>query len=129
MSDVSYEFANYLQGANFGTVGTDIFVGQIPDNTEGVFVVRSGGQLNNYVPIEETVLDVYVKDHSAVDAIAKIESIKRFVHRMHSTLINNTYVYTFLVIGDVDDVARDLEYEKIYKISVQVLHRDKNVIS
>lgn len=129
MMDIAAELANYIDNAGFGTVGTDIFIGQIPEGTDGVYIIRSGGQLNNYIPIEESVLDVYIKDHSATDAIAKIENIKRFIHRMHSTEVNNAYIYMFLVIGDVEDVARDLEYEKIYKITVQVLHRDVGVIS
>jgi len=34
-----------------------------------------------------------------------------------------------LVIGDVEDVDRDLEYAKVFKITVQVNHRDLALIS
>lgn len=127
--DIALEVANYLDNANFGTVGTDIFVGQIPTGTDGVYVVRSGGIPNNYVPIEETVLDIYVKDTKSSRAITTLEDIKRFIHRMHTTIINDAYVYSFLVIGDIEDVQRDQEYAKIYKITLQVIHRDTGLIS
>lgn len=127
--DISYQVAQYLVNAGFGTLGTSIFVDQIPANTNGVYVVRAGGQLNNYVPVEETVLDIYIKDTSASDAITKLENIKRYIHRMNNTAAGSAYVYTFLVIGDIQDVQRDMEYAKIYKITLQVVHRDTSVIS
>lgn len=127
--DVSYQVAQYLATAGFGTLGTDIFASQIPAEQNGVYVTRLGGMPNKYVPIEETVLDIYVKDTSASDAITKLENIKRYIHRMHSTETSSAYFYTFLVIGDVEDVQRDMEYAKVFKITVQVMHRAKNLIS
>lgn len=127
--DIAYQVAQYLATAGFGVLGTSIFAGQIPAEQNGVYVSRLGGLPNNYVPIEEAVLDIYVKDTSAEDAITKLENIKRYIHRMHSTETASVYIYTFLVIGDVEDVQRDLEYAKIFKITVQVMHRAKNLIS
>jgi len=129
MTDVALTVGTYLSNAGYGTVGTDIFIGQIPASQNGIYILRSGGQLNNYVPIEETVVDIYVKDTSSSDAISTLESIKRYIHRMHNTTVATDYVYTFLVIGDVEDVQRDLELAKIYKITLQVVHRDTGLIS
>lgn len=127
--DIAFQVAQYLEDAGFGTVGTDIFVGQIPSETNGLYITRTGGQLHNYVPIEEAVVDIYTKDTSAQDGITKLENIKRFIHRMHNTSTADAYVYTFLVIGDVEIVQRDLEYAKIAKITLQVMHRDASLIS
>lgn len=127
--DISKELATYLATAGFGTLGTSIFVGQIPSDTNGIYVLRTGGQLNNYLPIEETVVDIYCKDTFASDCITTLENIKRYLHRMHTTLTSNTYIYSILVIGDVEDVDRDLEYAKLYKVSVSVLHRSLGLIS
>lgn len=127
--DIAYEVATWLGRMGFGTVGTDIFAGQIPDSQNGIFVVRAGGQPNKYVPIEEAVVDVYVKNTKASTCIQTLENIKRAIHRMHTTELNDAYVYVFLVIGDIEDVMRDLEYAKIFKVTVQVLHRDTNLIS
>lgn len=127
--DIANIVALYLQTNNFGTVGTDIFVGQMPEETNGIWIERLGGALNNYVPMEETVLNIYAKNTKAVTAITLLENIKRFIHRMHNTTQNASYIYTFLVIGDIEDVARDIEYEKIYKLTLQVVHRDTAIIS
>lgn len=129
LMDIAYEMAQYLDDAGFGTLGTDIFVGQIPAEQDGIYIVRASGALNTYVPIESTLLDIYIKDTSASTAITNLESIKRYVHRMYDTQTANSNIYSILVLGDVDDVSRDLEYNKVFKISVQVMCRDNNLIS
>lgn len=127
--DIAKEVATYLATAGFGTVGTDIFIGQIPAEVNGLYVIRTGGQLNNYVPIEEAVVDIYVKNTSSSEAVVTLENIKRFIHRMHNTSTTNAYIYTFLVIGDIESVQRDLEYAKVLKITLQVVHRSTSLIS
>lgn len=127
--DLSSELATYLQTAGFGTVGTDIFVGQIPEGTNGLYIVSSGGQLGKYVPVNETALDIYCKNTKASTCITTLNNVKNYIHRMHNTVTANAYIYSILVIGDVEDVARDLEYAKMYKITVSVLNRATSVIS
>ena len=127
--DIAYDVAKYLADNGFGTLGTSIFAGQIPNGTNGIWVTRIGGVLNNYVPIEEAAVNVYIKNTSGQTCVQTLENIKKFIHRMHSTTTANASVYTFLVIGDVEDLARDLEYEKVYKLTLQVVYRKSSIIS
>lgn len=127
--DISYQLANYLSTQGFGSVGTDIFLGQIPTDGQGIFIVRSGGSANNYLPIEEAVLDIYTKYTSSQEAITQLEAVKRTLHRKNNFTNGSAYVYTVLVTGDITDVLRDDRYDKIYKITVQVTHRDTGLIS
>lgn len=127
--DIAYELARYLATAGFGTLGTTIFAGQIPAEQNGVYVIRTGGSLHYYTPIQESVVDIYVKNTLAITCIDTLEDIKKHIHRMHTTVTQNAYIYSMLVIGDVEDVGRDLEYAKLYKITVQVLNRDTALIS
>jgi hypothetical protein len=127
--DIAYELAQYLDTANFGTIGTDIFVGHMPADTDGIYILRTGGTLNNYLPVEETVLDIYYVHTSAQTAVGALENIKRYIHRMHTTYTSDAFIFTMLALGDVEDVARDVEYKKIFKLTIQVVHRDTGVIS
>lgn len=127
--DIANEIAQYLDDAGFGTLGTDIFVGQIPAEQNGLYVLRAGGQAKLYNPLEEAILDIYCKNTKALTCVSTLEDIKRFIHRMHNTTTTNAYVYSILLIGDVEDIARDLEYSKVYKITISVLSRDTGVIS
>lgn len=127
--DISYELANYLEDSGFGTVGIDIFVGQIPAEQNGMYIMRGGGTLHAYTPIEEAVIDIYVKATSANSAINTIEGVKRYIHRMYDTNTTNAHIYSILAIGDVEDLARDLEYAKIYKVTFQIMCRATALIS
>lgn len=127
--DIAYEVAKYIADNGYGVLGTSVFAGQIPEGKKGIWVERIGGTLNNYVPIEESAVNVYIKDTSAQTCVTTLENLKRFIHRMHSTTTTNASIYTFLVIGDVEDVARDLEYYKIYKLTLQVVYRKTSIIS
>lgn len=129
MSDIVYRLADYLADSGFGTMGADIFGGQMPADTHGIYLMRAGGTMANYTPIEEAVIDIYSQHIESAKAVEKIEQIKRFIHRMHNTDTGNVYIYTLLVLGDVEDLSRDLEYMKIYKLSVLVTYRDKALIS
>ena len=129
MIDIASVMATYLQTSGFGTVGTDIFINQAPDDTNCVWVERLGGNLNYYVPIEEAVVNIYSKNTQGKEAVEKLEDIKRFVHRMHSTETSQDFIYTMLVLGDIELVSRDMEYASIYKLTLQVTHRDKQLIS
>jgi len=128
--DIAEEIANYLTTVDTSlVVGTDIFVGQIPDDKGGIWVQRSAGAMNNYVPIEETVLDIYSKYTNASEGIDKLESLKRAIHRMYSTQTANGYIYSMLVISDVEDVSRDQNGYKIFKFSISLMHRDTKLLS
>jgi hypothetical protein len=127
--DIAYALANYLQNSNFGTVGSSIFVGQIPSGVNGIYIFRSTGTLENYLPIETSVIDIYAKNTSSQQAINTIEEIKRFMHRMHNTSTQDFYIYSMLAIGDVETIERDNEYAKIYKLSFEIKHRKTSLIS
>lgn len=127
--DIANELATYLQDAGFGTVGTDIFIGQIPAGANGIYIFRTAGTLNNYLPVENSVVDFYVKNTKSQVAINLIENIKRYAHRMHNTTTANSYIYSMLAIGDIETIERDNEYAKIYKVSFEIMFRPLATIS
>ena len=127
--DIASQIATYLQNAGFGTVGTDIFIGQIPASTDGLYVMRSSGTFENYLPIENAIVDIFVKDQSSQQAVTKIENIKRYVHRMHNTTTQNAYIYSILAISDVETIERTDDYQKVYKITLEVTHRSLGLVS
>lgn len=127
--EIGLALANYLDTSGFGTLGTDIFVSQIPDGVNGIWVERVGGLQNNYVPMQEAVVNIYAKNTSAADAITLLENIKDHIHRMHTTTAGDNFIYTMLVLGNVEDVSRDLEYAKIVKLTVQLVYKNNGIIS
>ncbi len=62
MNDITLALATYLQAAGFGTYGTNIFVGYIPENTDAIWLEQVGGSQNNYLPMQEAVVNIYIKN-------------------------------------------------------------------
>lgn len=129
MKDIAKAFATYLANNGFGTFGTDIFVGFTPEGENAIWVEMIGGSAELYTPVEEAALNIYIKNTNAETAVEQLNDIKRFIHRMHSTSLSSNYIYTMLVLGNIEDVSRDLEYAKIFKLTVQLLYRNTNLIS
>jgi hypothetical protein len=127
--DIAYEVGKYLADGGFGTLGTDIFIDQIPSDKNGIYVSIIGGSMNKYLPIEEAALDIYVKDSSATDAVTTLSSINKRIHRMHNTITANSYIYSILAIGNIESLDRDLEYTKLFKITYSVKFRYTSLIS
>lgn len=128
-SDILEEFADMIAAAGFGIVGTNIFIGQLPAETNGIYLVRLAGSLNNYLPMEETVVDVYTQNISSQTAIQTMESLKRTFHRHLETQVGNHKIYTILALSDVEDLGRDADYGKMYKVTFQINHRPLALIS
>jgi len=95
----------------------------------GIFIISTGGLANNYVPMKQSVIDIYSKNTSAKDGIAKLRDILNFLDRLHSTNLQYNYVYSILTLSTIETVQRDNEYAKIMKITLEVTHRDKALIS
>lgn len=127
--DIAKEIAVILANSGFGTLGTSIFVGQIPSDTDGIYIVHAGGVPNNYTPITTTYIDIYCKNKKASDCITQLTDVKNHLHRLHSTETAQAYMFSILALSDIEDVERDLEYSKIYKVTLSVMNRDKGVIS
>lgn len=128
-SDILSEFADMIALAGFGIVGTDIFIGQLPAETNGIYLSRLAGSLSNYLPMEETIVDAYVQNISSQTAIQTMESIKRTFHRHLETQRGNHVIYSILALSDIEDLGRDRDYGKMYKVTFQILHRSTALIS
>lgn len=128
-NDILDTIATMLQNLGIGTVGTDIFIGQLPADTDGIYLVRNGGEMNGYIPMEKTMFTAYVNYNSSETAIQKIETIKRTLHRTLETGDDNSQIYSILAMGDIEDLGREIDYGKTYGQTFTVLHRAKALIS
>lgn len=128
-NDILNTFAQMLENDGFGTVGTDIFIGQIPAELNGIYLERIGGTMNLYLPLEESTINLYVQNISSETAIQTIESIKRTYHRHLETGDDDSFIYTILAIADIEDMGRDMDFGKVYKISFAFQHRSRALIS
>jgi hypothetical protein len=126
--DIARELLRLIEPLGY-TFGTDAFLGELPDDADGLWIQRVGGTLHNYTPIEESLLDIYMRQSTSQASVTALETIKRYIHRQYSTDTPSAYMYSILVLGDIEQVGRDNQGQQMYKLTMQILHRDRGVIS
>lgn len=130
MTDIASELAQYIEDNLGYTQGTDLFIGTMPEDSEsGIYIMRVGGVLNDYLPMQTTYISIYYKDTQAVTAMTNLETVKNYLHRMHNTETANSYIFSMLAISDIEDMGLDLESNKVFKFTLEVMHRPTSLIS
>lgn len=85
------DIAQYLQTNGVGTVGTDIFLQQLPANPDNVVALfqYAGEPPDLHWNGEYPGLQVLVRNKNTEAALTKIEHIKNILHGISETTINN----------------------------------------
>lgn len=86
------DIALYLQQKGIGTIGTDIFKGQLPatpDNAIALFEYAGEPQDLTDANLEYPGLQVLVRNKSYASGRQKIEQLKNDLHGITETTINN----------------------------------------
>lgn len=91
------DIAVYLQANDVGTVGTDIFLGQLPATPDNVIALfeYAGEPPDLHWPGEYPSLQILVRNKSYDAGRQKIEQVKNILHGMAETVINS---HRFLLI-------------------------------
>jgi hypothetical protein len=127
---IARELARLIEDSFSYTFGSNLFIDNVPIGvTNALYIDHLGGISNNYLPTGIAVLDIISRNVSAETAIDNLNEIKNHFVRMYSTETSNAYIYSILLVSDIENVGRDLESMAEYKITVEVNHRDKLLIS
>lgn len=133
MSDQSLEseIADLLEDWGIGTVGTDIFIGDLPDNiTAGMFLVTSPSpEPHSYIDTEYHAIDFYYLHSKYQLAYDKLRDVFMKLNRRHNYETNNWYIYFTKVLNGISDQDRTREGGKLLRLGVLFTCRNKNTIS
>lgn len=123
------DIAEKLEDEGIGTVGTDVFIGELPKNVEnGIMLVSSlSSEQDKYVDIREAYIDIWVRNKSSEDAIAKLESIIDVLQRSANWQGDSNFVYFGSMMSDVEDLDRDIQDRKLLRLSMRFIYRKLTV--
>lgn len=130
--------ADYLAGRGLGTVGTDIFIGELPQTNEQGAAVQAGLHIEHapgngqdkYLDTLYEVLDIWSVDPITPTAFERLENVRAVLSRNSNyDLANDYYVYFSHDMQGIADMDRTRDGLKMYKISINFIYHDKNVIS
>lgn len=125
------EIAQLLQSWQVGTVGTDIFIGELPQGiTEGLLIVSAPSpDPDVYIDSEYHIIDFWYISPHTVEAYQKCRDVYNLLHRRHHYNTTNWNIYLSKALAQVEDFDRTEEGGKMCRISVQFYCRNLNNVS
>ena len=125
------EVASKLQDWGFGTVGTDLFIGSLPETVAtGCMIVNAPSpEPHKYLDTEDQIIDFWYRaDHSDY-AYTKMRDLYNLLHRRANYNTLSYHIYFSNALGSIRDADRDIEGGKMLQLSVQFKCRNINNVS
>lgn len=121
------DVADYLEAQGIGTVGTDIFIGHMPDSPANcIAVIQSGGEPPELVgqindQIERPRLVVRVRNTSYASGAAKANSVLKALHTAGEVSLNGHRYLFIRAVGSVNQLGRDHELRSLFSVEFVVI--------
>lgn len=131
------EIADYMATRGLGTVGENLFIGELPINqtdgggvTSGVYIVNgaSEGQ-HEYLDTNYDQIDFWSANRLTESAYDALENIKDILSRASNYQTTNYYIYFSHDVSGIMDMDRSGDGLKLFKLTIRFIYRDKNIIS
>ena len=103
------DISTYLQAQGVGTVGTDIFLGLMPDQPDNCIALfeYAGSPPDLHWEGEYPRLQVRVRDKSYAAARAKIGTVAALLHGLHEQVLSDTRYLLIKALGSPEVLKRD----------------------
>jgi len=120
------DIAAYLQTSSIGTVGTDIFVGHMPDAPANCMaVIQSGGESPEMAgpisgQIERPRLIVRVRNASYASGASKANDVLKALHTAGEVSLSGHRYLFIRAVGSVNQLGRDHENRSLFSLDFVV---------
>lgn len=110
---IDYDVADYLADNGYGTLGTNIFAGFMPDVTGTSIAVY---QARGYVPlnpsnIERPEVHIVVRADSSADALDKANDVFNFLNKKGDVTLNSVRYLYFRALGSPNLMYADYTHD------------------
>lgn len=121
MSAIIDEVATFLFDEEFGTAGTDVFVGYVPDDIDdSTSVIDTGGLApETDVPLYHPTFQVFIKASTFVIGSNKLDQVRSLLHRLtnRQLISGGTYFYYILAQSHGGPIGRDESGRYLFSIN------------
>lgn len=109
---------------NYGSGDSKLVIGEILTGRNGVFVVQDpSDEPDRYTDVEYYDASFWAVNSSSSEALNDLRAIYQVFQQMHSKTFTSWYVYFSHVSGNIEDMDRDAENRKVYRLSVRFIIR------
>lgn len=121
----------FLEDNNIGTIGTDIFIGELPDDESDIIsvVASPSPEPNKSIPYYTQTVDIWARFKSYDGGMNKLQEVFDLLHRAENYDVFNYHVYLSYALGMIEDLDRDNERRHLFKLSISFIYRNANPFS
>lgn len=123
---IGTQIANDMEDQSIGTLGTDLFIGSLPDTPDdAVAVIDTGGEApDKELPFSKASFQVLVRNELYSAGITKLNAIKTRYHQLTNTTLGDTYFYYILANSDGGHIGRDDNGREVFSINFRTETRE-----
>lgn len=125
------ELAEFFEDVGIGTVGTDLFIGQLPGNVEnGIMLVAvPSPEPDKETGIEYQDFEVWTRYKESQTGYDKLDAIFDILSRKNDFTFPNYYIYFSQARGRINDLDRDIEGRKLFNLAFRFTYRNLDLVS
>jgi hypothetical protein len=119
------DLANYLQTNQIGTVGTDLFMGELPLNPSNCLaVIYSSSPTPNFsLDLFEQNIEFWARNSSMAAGYEKLMAIQTLLHRANNYKLGDYHIYLSNCEGAIEDNDRDIDGRKLLRLVMRFIYR------
>lgn len=128
---IEAEFAQLLVNNGFGTLGTDLFVGDPDPQVDNcLWVVRDpSDERDRYVNTSYATIGVWGRNTSTTTLAATMQSLDDTIHGIHGINTASYEIYFIHTSMPPQDLDRDDNRRKLYMMKFRIIYRPLNELS
>lgn len=122
------DLGEYLEDNGLGVVGEDIFIGELPletNNCLGLTFAVSPAP-NKSIPYYNQQVDIWARYSVYDQGLEKLQHIFDFFHKKENYQMGSFHVYLSYAAGMIDDLDRDAERRHLFKLSLVFVYRGED---
>ena len=103
------DIAQYLDDQEVGTLGTDLFISNVPDAADTVISVLDTGGMkpDNYLPTKDPTFQVFIRAATYEAGKTLLDSIRALLHRKFNETVGSTYIYYCEALSEGGNIGRN----------------------
>lgn len=123
--------AEFLEDESVGTMGTDIFKGELPYDVDDCIslMFSPSPDANKSIPYYTQTVDIWARAKLFDSGFNKLTEVMTLLHRKENYELDGYHVYLSYALGMVDDLSRDVERRHLFKLSLSFVYRQSSELS
>jgi hypothetical protein len=122
---IAEDLADFLATNGIGTVGTDLFIGELPLDTNNCLslVYSPSPEPNKSIPYYTQDIDVWGRFSKFDRGYSKLQEVFDLIHGKENYIMGDYHVYLSFARGQINDNDRDSQRRHLIQLTLSFTFR------